>query len=147
MTPPKRGALSVANRARDLAAVPATRPGREKRHRLWFSRSLAGRSMSSLMRAPQATWYAVTQSVATWVPFRVFATGLGAGGPSETPLNASERRVALAIKAVTSFRCASDLTLAKPRNHGHAREIGGGSNGIRTRVSVTIASEPIDSRS
>jgi hypothetical protein len=52
--------------------------------------------------------------------------------PPETPLNASECRVDLAINAVTSFRCASCLALAGLRNHGHTREGCGGSNGIRS---------------
>ena len=43
----------------------------------------------------------------------VSATGPRGSRTTGTPLNASESHVALAIKAVTSFRCASCLTLAK----------------------------------
>jgi glutamate dehydrogenase (NAD(P)+) len=42
MTPPKRGAVRIANRARDRDAVPAPRPGRERRHRLWLTIGFTG---------------------------------------------------------------------------------------------------------
>jgi hypothetical protein len=87
VTPPKRSAVRVTIESRDFDAVRATRPGRGRAPRGLVLSLPPGRSMCSLTRAPRLPGHAVTQSVATWLPFRASATGLGAGGPPE---NASE---------------------------------------------------------
>src|SRR5262249_43029542 len=82
--------------------------------------------------------------VATWLPFGSLATGSrGLRTTRRTPKNARLPLNALLpepVKAVTSFRCASCLTLAKPGIHGHARKTGGGSISESAALSSVILS-------
>jgi hypothetical protein len=58
------------------------------------------------------------------------------------PQNGSEWRIVLAVRAVTSFRRAVRLTLAKKSSiDAHAREAGGGSNELRRVVALSLEFE------